>query len=241
MEAIVLAGGLGTRLRSRISGIPKPMAPVAGRPFLEILLNRLAEAGFRRAVLSVGYLGTSISDHFDGRWRGMEIACVSEESPLGTGGAIRRALANTEDPEVFVLNGDTWLDIDYPAMIALHRSSQADLTIGLSRVPDMARYGGVDLTGNRITGFLEKGRTGPGWINGGVYVLSREFPWPAGLPEKFTFETDVLFPLLPTLRHAAFLSDGYFLDIGVPEDLDRAQVELAARATNLSVPAERAK
>lgn len=239
MEAIVLAGGLGTRLRSRISGIPKPMAPVAGRPFLEILLNRLAQMGFRRVVLSVGYLGGAILDHFGSHWCGMDISCLLEESPLGTGGAIRRALGNTEDSDVFVLNGDTWLDLDYPAMMELHRASLADLTIALCHVPDTARYGGVDLSGNRITGFVEKGRVGPGWINGGVYVLSRDFPWPSGLPEKFSFEADVLFPLLATLRHATFLSDGYFLDIGVPEDLDRAQVELASRGTNTSVASDK--
>ena len=227
MEAIVLAGGLGTRLLSRLSGVPKPMAQVGGRPFLEILLGRLGDAGFRRTLLSVGYLGNVIADHFGSRWRGMLLDYVVEDSPLGTGGAIRRALPLVEEPSAFVLNGDTWLDADYPAMDDLHRSSQVDLTLALSLVPDMARYGGVDLNGDRVAGFIEKGRTGAGWINAGVYIMSRNFSWPVNLAEKFSFETDVLFPLLPTLRHAVFLSHGYFLDIGVPEDLDRAQTELA--------------
>ncbi|HUV96426.1 MAG TPA: nucleotidyltransferase family protein [Acidobacteriaceae bacterium] len=229
MEAIVLAGGLGTRLRSRLNGVPKPMAPVAGRPFLEILLDRLADAGFCRTLLSVGYLGSVISDHFGNHWRGMSLDYVTEDSPLGTGGAIRRALAHIKESSAFVLNGDTWLDADYRAMEDLHESSRASLTLALSRVPDVARYGGVELDGNRITGFIEKGRTGPGWINAGVYILSRDFPWPVNLAEKFSFETDVLFPLLPTLRHATFLSQSYFLDIGIPEDLDRAQEELGGR------------
>lgn len=238
MEAIVLAGGLGTRLRSRINGIPKPMAPVAGRPFLEILLNRLAEAGCGRTLLSVGYLGDVISDHFGASWKGMPVAYVTEDSPLGTGGAIRRALEQAEETSVFVFNGDTWLDLDYGAMDGLHRSSQAVITLALSRVSDMSRYGGVELSGGKISGFIEKGRSGAGWINGGVYILSRNFPWPANLAEKFSFETDVLFPLLPSLRHAVFLSSGGFLDIGVPEDLDRAQIDLGDRHRVPPPPAE---
>jgi D-glycero-alpha-D-manno-heptose 1-phosphate guanylyltransferase len=226
MEAIVLAGGLGTRLRSRIDGIPKIMAPIAGRPFLEILLDRLCSAGFRRTLLSVGYLGTVISDHFGNRWRDMRIDYVPEESPLGTGGAIRRAFVRVEEESAFVLNGDTWLDLDYAEMAAAHQSAHVDLTLALSHVPDMSRYGGIELDGDRISRFMEKGRSGPGWINGGVYILSRNFPWPSGVGDKFSFETDILFVLLPGLRHTVHLSRGYFLDIGVPEDFDRAQVEI---------------
>jgi D-glycero-alpha-D-manno-heptose 1-phosphate guanylyltransferase len=203
------------------------MAPVGGRPFLEILLDRLAAARFRRALLSIGYLGEVIQNHFRRQWRGMALDYVIEDSPLGTGGAIRCALAEAGEPSAFVLNGDTWLDVDYSAMEMIHHSSQAELTLAVSRVADMERYGGVELQNDRVTGFIEKGRTGPGWINGGVYILSRQFPWPSHLGQKFSFETDVLFPLLPTLRHSVYRSDGYFLDIGVPEDLDRAQTELA--------------
>jgi D-glycero-alpha-D-manno-heptose 1-phosphate guanylyltransferase len=227
MEAIILAGGFGTRLKSRISGIPKPMAPVAGRPFLEYLLDGLADAGFSRVLLSVGYLGEVVRNHFGGRWRDICLEYVKEESPLGTGGAIRTAMKYISGSTVFVLNGDTWFPVDYGEMDALHRSSEAFLSIALSRVADTARYGGVDLNGNRIAGFIEKGRSGPGWINAGVYMLSRDFPWPGGLPEKFSFEIDVLYPLLPSLRHSVVLSDAYFLDIGVPEDFDRAQTEFA--------------
>lgn len=227
MEAIVLAGGFGTRLRSRLNGIPKPMALVAGRPFLEILLARLSQAGFRRILLSVGFLGNVISDHFGSQWHSMAIDYVSEDTPLGTGGAIRRALGSVEEDNAAVLNGDTWLDVDYASMYALHRSSKADLTLAVCSVSDMARYGGVEVNDDKVSGFVEKGRTGPGLINGGVYILSRKFPWPQGLPEKFSFETDVLLSLLPSLQHRVFLSNGYFLDIGIPEDLDRAQTELS--------------
>lgn len=225
MEAIILAGGFGTRLQSRLDGIPKPMVQVAGRPFLEILVDRLVDAGFSRVILSVGYLANVISDHFGSAWRGVPVEYVVEEEPLGTGGAIRKSLQRVSAPSAFVLNGDTWLDVDYAAMNALHQQSQASITIALSHVADTARFGGVELRDGKVVRFINKGQNGAGFINGGVYVLSKDFPWPADLPLRFSFETDVLLPLLPSLDHAVYLSEDRFIDIGVPEDLDRAQRE----------------
>ncbi|MGB0123857.1 MAG: nucleotidyltransferase family protein [Silvibacterium sp.] len=229
MESIILAGGLGTRLGSRLNGIPKPMAQVANRPFLEILMDRLIDGAFNRTLLSVGHLSTVIAEHFGNCYRGMPLEYVVEETPLGTGGAIRQALWRAREDAVFVLNGDTHFEVDYSEMLRFHTASEADLTIGAARVPDVARYGGLELIGDRVSGFIEKGCTGAGWINAGVYVLTREFPWPENLPSKFSFETDVLVPLLPRLKHSVFIGHGHFLDIGVPEDLDRAQVELGSR------------
>jgi len=242
MEAIILAGGFGTRLRSRLEGIPKPMAQVAGRPFLEILVDKLVDSGFRRIILSVGHLAQVISHHFGSEWRGVPIEYVVEVEPLGTGGAIRSSMERIKGLSAFVLNGDTWLDLDYSAMRDLHQRSQASITIALSRVPDTSRYGGVELRDQRVVRFIEKGQasteqssaaisgpTFPGWINGGVYVLATDFPWPADLPARFSFETAVLHPLLPLVNHAVYFSSGKFIDIGVPEDLDRAQSELQQR------------
>jgi D-glycero-alpha-D-manno-heptose 1-phosphate guanylyltransferase len=228
VEAIILAGGLGTRLGSRLNGIPKPMVQVAGRPFLEILIERLARSGFDRVILSVGHLASVISDHFGSSWRGVEIDYSVEQEALGTGGAVRKALEHFAGHDAFVLNGDTWLEVDYSAMRTLHRQSRACITLALTRVDDTARYGEVEVVNDRVASFIEKGRVGAGLINGGVYVMSREFPWPENLPAKFSFETDVLLPRLASLDHAVFLSDGRFIDIGVPEDLDRAQ-ELGSR------------
>lgn len=225
MEAIILAGGFGTRLQSRLNGIPKPMVQVAGRPFLEILVDRLADSSFDRVILSVGHLANVIQDHFGAAWRGVPVEYVVEDSPLGTGGAIRKAMEQISGTSVFVFNGDTWLDVDPAAMHEQHQRSQASITLALSRVADMARFGGVELRGGKVVSFIEKGREGPGWINGGVYVLSRDFPWPGNLPARFSFETDILLPLLPSLNHSVYLSSGKFIDIGVPEDLDRAQAE----------------
>jgi NDP-sugar pyrophosphorylase family protein len=201
------------------------MVQVAGRPFLEILVDRLVDAGFSRVILSVGHLAKVIQDHFGGAWRGVPIEYVVEEEPLGTGGAIRKSLERVNAPSTFVFNGDTWLDVDYAAMNALHRESNASITIALSQVADTARFGGVEMRDGKVVSFIEKGQTGAGFINGGVYVLSKDFPWPENLPLRFSFETDVLLPLLPSLNHAVYISSGRFIDIGVPEDLDRAQGE----------------
>jgi len=228
MEAIILAGGFGTRLASRLAWVPKPIAPVAGRPFLEYLMENLRAAGCSRVILSVGHLSSVIQDHFGDSFHGMPIAYVIEAEPLGTGGAIRTALAAAQEPQVLVLNGDTFLPIDYAAMLAFHAEHSPDVTMAVSEQPDVARYGEVILAGNLVTGFREKGRSGPGWINAGTYILPRTLTWPAHLPEKFSFETDFMMPEVAKLQIAAFPSAGRFLDIGVPEDLDRAQTMLAS-------------
>lgn len=229
MEAIVLAGGLGTRLASKLDGIPKAMAPVAGRPFLEILLNQIKRAGCTRALLSVGHLHKVIQDHFGASFDGMRLDYVIEEAPLGTGGAIAKALVDAREKSVLVLNGDTFLDADYAAMMRLHAAEGCRMTMAIVRQADIARYGGVVVEGNRIVGYEEKGRSGPGWINAGVYVLPRDLQWPPSLPERFSFEVDFLAKEARRLAPAAFEVDGFFLDIGVPADLDRAQTELAGR------------
>jgi D-glycero-alpha-D-manno-heptose 1-phosphate guanylyltransferase len=230
MEAIVLAGGLGTRLAARLDGVPKPMAPVAGRPFLEILMNQLARAGGTHVVLSVGHLHQVIQNHFGAAFHGMRVDYAIEETPLGTGGAIRAALRETRDETVLVLNGDTFLDADYAAMLRHHHAHNAAMTMAIAHCADVARYGGV-VTGGapeslRVTGFKEKGRTGPGWINAGAYVIAKNLGWPAHLQEKFSFEADFLAPEIERLAPAAFPVSGFFLDIGVPEDYDRAQTDL---------------
>lgn len=227
MEAIVLAGGLGTRLAARLDGIPKPMAPVAGRPFLEIVLGQLKKAGYVRVVLSVGHLHPVIESHFGAVYRGLNVDYAIEQQPLGTGGAIRRALGRTVEDDVLVLNGDTFLEVDYKAMAATQTAQGTALTMAVTWREDVGRYGGVRLEGDRVAGFEEKGRTGAGWINAGSYIVRRDLRWPAGLPEKFSFERDFLMLEIARLRPAAFRSEGIFLDVGVPEDLDRAQTALA--------------
>lgn len=227
MEAIVLAGGLGTRLAGRLNGVPKPMVSIAGRPFLEVLLKQLKRAGCERVVLSVGHLHNVIQDFFGASFNGMHLEYAIESVPLGTGGAIRLALQQAQEESVLVLNGDTFLDADYKALLRFHAIEQSSLTIAIAHVANAARYGRMQVNDNRIVGFEEKGRSGPGWINAGAYAIGRNFEWPLALPEKFSFEFDILSPEIGRLLPAAYPVNGFFLDIGLPEDLDRAQTELA--------------
>jgi len=228
MEAVILAGGLGTRLASQLNGIPKPMVSVAGRPFLEYVMEGLCRAGCDSLLLSVGHLSSVIQDHFKDSFHGMPIRYVIESKALGTGGAIREALAESTENNVFVLNGDTFLPIDYKAMLELHLQNGSDVTMAISEQPNVARYGEVVLATNRVAGFREKSGSGPGWINAGTYVLPKTTNWPRYLAEKFSFETDFLMVEADRIKISAFPSFGPFLDIGIPEDLDRAEALLTS-------------
>lgn len=229
-EAIVLAGGFGTRLRGIVDDVPKPLAPVAGRPFLAWLLDRLAAGGMRRCILATGYLSDVIEQRIGARWQGMEIAYSVEPEPLGTGGAIRLAASRLQGDAAHVLNGDTWLEYDPVALEDTARAAGASMAIALARVDDVARYGAVDIDNGRVTGFREKGESGPGWINAGCYFLGADAL--AALPARdaFSFEQDVLQPRVQERAVAAFTETLGFIDIGVPEDYARAQLQFAGRA-----------
>lgn len=225
-EAIILAGGLGTRVRHVAPGLPKPLAPVAGRPFLELLLTVLARKGFRRVVLSLGYLSGKIVAHVGDRFAGMEVRYQIEDTPLGTGGAVRQALERCAADHVFVFNGDTFLDVEASEVEGQWRERRFPIIVALE-VPDTARYGRVDASRGRVIRFREKGAAGPGLINAGCYVI------PKGLLDRyprgaaFSLEADFLARQVTRQRFDVFVTKGQFLDIGTPEDLERAQTELA--------------
>jgi D-glycero-alpha-D-manno-heptose 1-phosphate guanylyltransferase len=223
MEAIVLAGGLGTRLRGVVPDLPKPLAPVGGRPFLAIVLEQLRAQGFASAVLSVGYRHELIREAFGDGFGEMALAYAVEERPLGTGGAIRLAARACSDAEVFVLNGDSYTELAFADLQAKHRQSRASLTVCAAEVADAARYGRMLVENSRITGFAEKGAPGPGLINAGVYLMRRDLLETLALPRAFSFEKDVLAVRLDELRPRAYRASGRFVDIGVPEDYTRAQ------------------
>lgn len=225
-ESIILAGGRGTRLSSVVPDLPKPMAPVCGKPFLDYLLQRLAAQGIERVCLSVGYLAHKIQDFYGDSFHGMALVYSVEDSPLGTGGAIRAALNYTSSDDVLILNGDTIAEIDLQAMAAVHKASESVITMALIRVPNTERYGAVQVNEGTVAGFLEKGTIGPGLINAGCYLIKRSIFDPFQLPASFSFEQEILTRQLVRLKPAAFLSNGYFIDIGIPEDYQRAQVEL---------------
>ena len=223
MQAIVLAGGLGTRLSGVVPDLPKPMAPVAGRPFLEWILDQLVDAGFERAVLAVGYRHQAIRDHFGDAFGSLELHYSVEDRPLGTGGALRLAAGQISSLPAFVLNGDTFLDLDYRSMLDAHVEHDEQMSVAVCSVADVSRYGALALEGRHIRGFLEKGKTGPGLINAGTYLLSEGILDRIPLGEPFSFEQQLLVPLIDEIRPAAFTAKGLFIDIGIPEDLARAQ------------------
>lgn len=225
-EAIVLAGGLGTRLRKVVSEVPKPMAPVAGRPFLEILLRKLSNKGFSRVVLSIGYKSDLIISYFGDSFAGMEIIYTVEESPLGTGGAVRLAIEKCSADYVYIFNGDTYLDLNIDVIEKQWQSNQRPIIVGL-HVRDAARYGKLLVDSGRVVGFSEKGITGPGLINAGVYIFNKKqiHQYPIGL--AFSLENDYLVNEIKKGSFDLFLTKGKFIDIGIPEDYERAQRELA--------------
>ena len=226
MEAVVLAGGLGTRLRAVVPDLPKPMAPVAGRPFLEILLSSLARKGVRRVLLSLGYKANVIVDHFGSRFGDMDLVPVVETSPLGTGGALRQALAHCQGPAALVVNGDTFLDVDVAAAWRCWQDADAPVIVGKA-VTDAHRFGRLTVEADRLKGFADKGLAGPAIINTGHYVLPRTLFDGCGLHDPFSFEADFLAPKVDALSMRVYQTSGVFIDIGVPEDYELAQTLLA--------------
>jgi NDP-sugar pyrophosphorylase family protein len=231
MKAIVLAGGLGTRLRGRIADLPKPMAPIGERPFLAYLLDRLVDAGVDGITLSVGYQAAVIQNYFGNAYRSVRIDYAIETEPLGTGGALAHAVSQMEPEPVLALNGDTLLQIDIAALTAWYAQAPETLAMVLRQVPDAGRYGAIKIEGGRVVKFEERGLAAPGLINGGIYIFHPDIFQQLGLTGKFSFEADVLQQHVQQLRPRAHVTDAYFIDIGIPEDLDRACVELPQLAS----------
>ncbi|MEA9598520.1 nucleotidyltransferase family protein [Polynucleobacter sp. AP-Sanab-80-C2] len=225
MEAIVLAGGFGTRLKRVVPDLPKPMAPIAGRPFLEILLSTLARKGFSRAILSLGFMADKIIDHFGESYQGMELTYEVEKLPLGTGGAIRAALTHCIDDHAFVFNGDTYLDLEVSQLENLWLRNRRPIVV-VREVLDATRFGRVEVSDGWITSFLEKGLSGAGLINAGCYVLPRFALDAFALGVNFSFEAEYLSKNLMHTSLLGFETHGHFIDIGIPEDFRRAQIEL---------------
>ena len=227
-EAILLAGGLGTRLQKTVPDLPKPMAPVNGKPFIEYVIDYIIRYQVRKIILSVGYKHEAFATHFANDYKGCQVLFSVENEPLGTGGGIRKALEFADEPDVMVLNADTLFKIDISSLSSLHKKKNADLTMALRKMNDVGRYGSVKIDEDtRVTGFAEKNEnTGEGNINGGVYIFKNDFFKKLDLPEKFSFEKDCLEKYYSTLNIYGYSSKGYFLDIGIPEDYNKAQYDL---------------
>ena len=239
LPAVILAGGLGVRLRSAYAAGPKSMAPIGKRPFIDYLLSWLQTQGVGDVILCVGYKRSHIQ-RFVGRgskW-GMRVRYSVEKKLLGTGGAVKQGARLISGETVLVVNGDTFVDVSLRALMKFHRSRKAFATLAAVRVVDKSRYGSLCLDrNNRVTAFLEKsGRdkdTGSEnekrYINAGIYIFDRKLLSKIPNRAPVSLEKEVLPSLLTKKRAYGFTSDAYFLDIGVPEDLGRAQHELPER------------
>ena len=223
MEAIILAGGFGTRLRSVVSDVPKPMAPIGGRPFLEILLDHLIASHFDHVVLSTGYMHEKIEAHFGNAYKGLPLSYAVENEPLGTGGGMRNALAQCNENDIVVINGDTLFRIDYDDFARFYKTHPTRLAVVLRQVPDTTRYGSVSTDCcDRIAHFTEKSAAGGlGTINGGIYMLNRSLLEQFPLGQPFSFEKDILQKQYADEPFFAYVSSAYFIDIGIPEDYRR--------------------
>lgn len=222
-EAIILAGGFGTRLREVVANVPKPMAQVADRPFLDYLFEYLEHFGVERVVLSVGFQGEIIQNHYQDKYGAIQLDYAFEKEPLGTGGAIKFALQNCKSDNVLILNGDTFFDVDLNQLSEVHQTA----TMVLREVEQPDRYGTVEVGNDGfIQSFREK-QSGleSGLINGGVYLISRTLLDEFDLPEKFSIENDFFTPHCQDISLKGHRSSGYFIDIGIPEDYYRANNE----------------
>jgi D-glycero-alpha-D-manno-heptose 1-phosphate guanylyltransferase len=219
---IILAGGLGTRLRSVVSNLPKCLAPINGIPFLSLQIEQLVHIGVDNIVLSLGYLSEQVIDYLKTRKFPVPVSYVVEQEPLGTGGAIAHALDSLELDEVLVANGDTYLDGDMYSMLRpLTRPSRELFRMATVQVPDRSRYGGLVIDNEgKILSFLEKGQSGPGPINAGLYRLCRD-SFSFNNPGKLSIENDVLPMLVKTANVTSCPINGDFIDIGNPDDYQK--------------------
>jgi len=225
-EAIILAGGLGTRLRGIVKDIPKPMAEVCGRPFLSYILDFLTKYEINTVVLSVGYKWEIIKNYFGDSYKNLRLVYAIENEPLGTGGAIKNALRYIQSPETFVLNGDTLFNIDLVSFYNLHKRKNSKVSLALKGISSTERYGAVKIDeNNRIIAFSEKAQKFNVLINGGIYLLDKNFFNSLTTQNKFSFEKDFLEKYYKEFEFYGFAFDGYFIDIGVPEDYERAKKE----------------
>jgi D-glycero-alpha-D-manno-heptose 1-phosphate guanylyltransferase len=227
MEAIILAGGFGTRLRPSVADLPKCMASINGRPFLEFLLDRLIHSGVEHVILSVGYMHELIIKYFKSGYQNLKISFAVENEPLGTGGGIKMAMKHAQAENVLALNGDTLFLLDLKDFWDFHVSRKSLFSLALRQVPSVSRYGSVTLNKEGlITGFTEKNALeGPGLINAGIYLISRKYFTDYQTPDVFSLEKDFIEKAYDKDYFYGFAGSGYFIDIGIPEDYDRAQTE----------------
>ncbi|HMI01434.1 MAG TPA: sugar phosphate nucleotidyltransferase [Pedobacter sp.] len=230
-EAIVLAGGLGTRLQEVVKDIPKPMVDINGRVFLDYILFLLAKGGIKRVILAVGYKHLVIEEFLQdpAKTYGMEICYSVEDEPLGTGGAIFQAFGQVQGDAAFVINGDTYFDVPLADLEDFAASRSADLAFALKIVENSSRYGTVNASAaGQILSFDEKvsGSDKQAMISGGIYYMKKSLISARAKPAKFSVEQDFFQKDLEYLNAYGKVYKGIFIDIGIPEDYELAQTLL---------------
>lgn len=216
IEVIILAGGFGTRLQSVVNDVAKPMALINNKPFLAYLIEYLKSFGIERVILSVGYKRESIQAYFKNAYQGVDISYSIEETPLGTGGAIKKALQMVDSRKILVMNGDTFFDLEIPQFV--ESMNHEAIALALKPMVDFNRYGSVVLQKGKVIAFEEKKAQKEGLINGGVYLIDRTI-FHNTFEEVFSFESF----LQDQQSIGGYISEGYFIDIGIPEDYLKAQ------------------
>lgn len=217
-EAIILAGGLGTRLKDISGDTPKPLVPVSGKPFVYYILDNLVRQGVSHIVFAISYQSDFFIDQIGEVYKNVKISYSVEKKALGTGGAIKQALDLCDSEHVLVTNGDTYIDIDLQRFYKNHISFNKSVSMALVNVSDVARYGSVKLSGSDIVGFSEKGQSGSGLINGGIYLINKEKS--ALNSGAYSFEDAFL--KKEYLSVNPFICNGFFIDIGIPSDYFKA-------------------
>ncbi len=223
MEAVIIAGGKGTRLQGVVSDVPKPMAPINNTPFLEILLNKLQKENIHKVILAVGYKNEIIKQYFGNKYKDIEILYSVEKEPLGTGGALKKASKLVSGNSFLAINGDTFFDIELKHLCHFHNKNNSDITIALKYLENFDRYGNVEVEKNKVYKFNEKEYKKQGFINGGIYCISKNV-FKNINTESFSFEKDIMEKLINKISIQAQTYKSYFIDIGIPEDYKKAQI-----------------
>jgi len=219
MELIILSGGQGTRIKSVLPNLPKPMAPILGRPFLEYIFDHLSVSRINHVHMAIGHLGHKIEQHFGGIYKNIQLTYSKEETPLGTGGAVVQAARSIDDEFFIVMNGDSYLDFNIDELLSRFSKKNENMIV-VAWAPDVSRYGKVEFD-DHIKSFSEKGETGPGYINTGIYLLNKNI-FKDVVDEVFSLEQHLM-KSIHDCDYTPYVVDASFIDIGTLKDLARAE------------------
>lgn len=230
MQAIILAGGFGSRLKTVVNEVPKPLAPISNKPFLYWLIIYLQQQGITNFIFSLGYLHQQVKDFLANNFSHLAYECFVEDEPLGTGGAIKFCIKNSTQKDILIVNGDTFFDLNIKDFYQFYQQTQSQCSIALTPMEDFDRYGSVEINAeNVIVKFKEKTYCQNGFINTGLIFFNKEvfLDKTKSLPQNFSYEKDFLEPNIANLKVTGYITNGYFIDIGIPEDYFRANKEIS--------------